>query len=212
MKKALFLCDYNGCPYHGGEDCDKYAAAALAPDFETDFCGDWAALRLHDLQKYDLVVDYISCTRKPLYNDGFIGALTAYAALGGRVLGIHSALIVPPESAPELLHLFGARFLGHPARTELVYTAAQGEEQHPIAAGLAPFTLFEEPYGFEVDLFTNSRVIIEFTYEGERRPAVWEHKFGEGRVVYMQPGHDPAVFAEQAFADLLLRCARELFR
>jgi type 1 glutamine amidotransferase len=106
----------------------------------------------------------------------------------------------------ELAQMIGARFTGHPSYQRL--HDAGTAEGHPLLEGVGDFTMDEEPYLFEFDPFTEKTVFLEFEYEGKRYPAGWEHAYGLGKVVYLQPGHHAPSFQPSDYRRLVLNSAR----
>ena len=88
--------------------------------------------------------------------------------------------------------MIGAKFVTHPERTKLSYT--DYNQEHPIMKDVKEFSLFEEPYQFEFDAFTEKTILFHYVYEGKKYSAAWAHNYGLGRVVYLSPGHDKGVF------------------
>jgi hypothetical protein len=83
------------------------------------------------------------------------------------------------------------------------------DRSHPITAGLADFTLFDERYS-HLDLFPGSRVLLHHEYEGAQHPLVWVTESSGGRTVYDALGHDARAYASTARVDLLQREVRWL--
>ncbi|MFD2874827.1 hypothetical protein ACFTAO_00760 [Paenibacillus rhizoplanae] len=60
----------------------------------------------------------------------------------------------------------------------------------------------DEPYYFEQHPHFETTVLAEYPHDGAMRPAAWCHTFGEGRVVYLMPGHHlPSFFLRAAAPD-----------
>ncbi|MBW7461834.1 ThuA domain-containing protein, partial [Paenibacillus sepulcri] len=109
------------------------------------------------------------------------------------------------QSSHELGQLVGARFTGHPPYQPLRYHPLAG---HPLLEGVDGFSLDEEPYMFEFDSFSKREVFLEYEFEGKRYPAGWEHAYGLGKVVYLQPGHHAPSFKPASYRRLVLNGAR----
>jgi len=80
---------------------------------------------------------------------------------------------------------------------------------HPVTAGLEPFTLHDERYS-HLEVHPSSRVLLHHELEGTRQPLVWVAGGEGGRTVYDALGHDVQAFASPARVDLLQREVRWL--
>ncbi|MNE91636.1 Trehalose utilization [compost metagenome] len=79
--------------------------------------------------------------------------------------------------------------------------------EHDITEGIEDFKLDEEPYRFEFDPFTEKTVLLEYEADGETYPAAWCHRYGQGRVVFLMPGHHEPTFRHPAVRKLILGAA-----
>ncbi|CAA9290930.1 MAG: hypothetical protein AVDCRST_MAG48-507 [uncultured Friedmanniella sp.] len=95
----------------------------------------------------------------------------------------------------------------HPPIGEARVEVTDGD--HPVTAGLAPFTLHDERYS-HLDLHPGSRVLLHHELEGTRQPLVWVTEDDGARTVYDALGHDVRSYAAPARVDLLRREVRWL--
>lgn len=103
-----------------------------------------------------------------------------------------------PDKAPELMELLGSRFIAHPPSDVIRVRVA--DPTHPVVAGMSDFEIFDEPYYCE---FSSSvRVLLDAHYttpaasyvrsswdEDVPRPQMYEHRVGDGAVLYLTLGH-----------------------
>ena len=137
--------------------------------------------------------------------------LDAALARGIGVLAVHAAASTLPE-LPAFGHALGARWVEgaswHPpigeARVHLVGT-------HPIAEGVADFTVFDERYsGLRLDGVIEP--IAEHEEDGMRHPLIWARELGASRVVYDALGHDTRSYDSPEHRELLTRALDWLSR
>ena len=97
--------------------------------------------------------------------------LKRFLQSGGRWLALHgtnalieftdSGKVGTPDSAPELMRMLGSRFVAHPDIQPLRIRIA--DPAHPLVAGIADFTVEDEPYYCEH--FGDNRVLLESDYD-----------------------------------------------
>lgn len=130
---------------------------------------------------------------------------------GIGILAVHSAASTLPE-LPAFGHALGARWVPgvswHPPIGDaLVHIVGA----HPIAAGLADFTAFDERYsGLRLDDVIEP--IAEHEEEGMRHPLIWARELGHSRLVYDALGHDARSYESTAHRELLARALDWLSR
>jgi len=200
MRNALLLGDYINCQWHTLRGVDDEIIRIL-DGFNITITEDYPYLKLEDMQKYDLIINYADALDRRAGAD-FAGALLGYVAGGGALLTIHNGILV--SSIPELEQLIGATFKDHPPQEVIEYVYSNA---HPIMKAVGSFSIDEEPYVFELDNLARANIIMEYIYKGERFPAVWVRGYGRGRTCFVQPGHSPETFKNEGFGNLLLRCA-----
>jgi type 1 glutamine amidotransferase len=157
-------------------------------------------------QAPDLLINFkdgIADTQVPTPNwyDEALGALLNrwVQQEGMGYLGVHCGLAnIPPEHAA-FRQLLRGRFLHHPPQCTVTFTPTQ---EHPITAGVAPFTVMDEHYFVEV-LGAQTQVLGRTSSEHGDNIALWAHAWGKGRVCGVTPGHSLAVLQNPEYAKLL---------
>ena len=203
-KHILWLGTGEGAPWHPLGAVEAEVRSSLAGLGALEFTEE--VNRLQELAGVGLLVCCADSWETSL-TDGQVGGLLTFAAQGGAVLVVHNGICY--QSRPEFQALVGGRFTGHPEAGELEFrSVAPG---HPLCQG-APlaWSMVEEPYQFEIHGVTGATPLYEYRHEGVWYPAGWTSRFGEGRVVYLMPGHSAASFAHPAYRLVLTSAARWL--
>ena len=209
--KILFV---GGCPapYHRLEGAEPLVRAALEavgatvdftgirhPDGGDAFAGDYSALNADTLAKYDAVVLFTTGEER----GADIAALLDFVRQGHPLIGIHCAADSFTGNA-DYIRAIGGKFRTHPAPLEV--TVEFVDPDHPILAGLTPFTVHDELYLFadydpqNVHLLAQTR-----SYDAENSdpiPICWTRSEGAGRVFYLSLGHFPAVMESDGWQAL----------
>lgn len=136
--------------------------------------------------------------------------LRDHRARRGPVLALHAAAM-SLEGLDEWPEWVGGRWVRgrsmHPPISEA--TVQVSDDDHPITAGLAPFTLLDERY-CHLDRSPSARVLLHHDHEGDRQPLVWALEQDGARSVYDALGHDVRSFASPGRTELLRREVRWL--
>ncbi len=69
--------------------------------------------------------------------------------------------------------------------------------EHPIAKGIESFTVFDEPYVFEMSCYPKYDIICSCGFANGKRPAMWAGDYGKGRIAYYAMGHCEDAFREE---------------
>jgi hypothetical protein len=197
MPRALYL--YGGWPGHLPYEVAGWAHELMADlGFEVDDTNDPYVLE-QDLRPYDLIV--IGWTQAMTTEDlperaeqrlhEAVRAGTGLAGWHGMAASFRSSL--------QFALLAGASFLDHPGGegVPVPYTIDVVDREHPITAGVDSFAIASEQYYLHVD--PSVHVLATTTFSGEHwpwtegvvMPAVYTHRWGDGRVFYSSPGHAP---------------------
>ncbi|MFJ9903480.1 ThuA domain-containing protein [Streptomyces sp. NPDC101152] len=162
------------------------------------------------LEAADVLVTY-TCDVRPDAEQQ--KALTRFVERGGRWLALHgtNAVIEPPSpggprvfTTPRLLGelagVLGSQFLAHPPIEP--YQVRVTRPDHPLVAGIEPFTVADELYVCE--LHGAIEVLLHAAYTGpcrgfaegdtaardeEPRPVLYLKRYGRGEVCYFTLGH-----------------------
>jgi len=186
---------------------------ALHEDVHTWVGNDYSDLSRID--QCDLLITY-TCDLTPSLEEQ--RALRRWVEGGGRWYALHgtNAIIdfvgpavesgdisIPgkadtPNRAPELMRLLGSRFIAHPPSADIHVRVV--DPSHPVVSELEDFTVFDEPYYCEFE--EGIQVLLEANYttpatayvreewqEDIPRPQLYEHRVGDGAVLYLMLGH-----------------------
>ena len=138
--------------------------------------------------------------------DAFHERLAAILAAGVPVLALHegSGAFGDPYRAA-----VGGRWGEHSWHPPIADTHFRPvDDEHPVSAGLAPFTTYDEGY-LALDLDPGIRPLVVTDHEGVAHPVVWQGP-GPSRVIADSLGHDSRSFASPGRLDLLRREIRWL--
>ncbi|WP_150270228.1 ThuA domain-containing protein [Paenibacillus tepidiphilus] len=199
-RKCLLLGDYTHPRFHPLQGVDLQIGEILG-ELLTVQCSENKKLLLSEhLSGYDLCIAYNELWNETVSPQQTAGLLS-YVSGGGGLIVLHNGISLAKRY--ELAQLIGGKFTGHPPYTTLKFNVLE----HDITEGMADFELDEEPYGFEFDPFTEKTVLLEYESEQGRQPAAWCHSYGQGRVVYLMPGHHEPTFRHPAVRQLILQAA-----
>jgi len=126
-----------------------------------------------------------------------VQAITEFVRKGKGCVAIHLASVRFNEDFTEML---GGYFLTHPPILE--FTIQVDNADHPITKGVSSFTVVDELYFTDYDS-TSIQILLSATYEGKRYPMTWIKTYGDGKVVYIAPGHDFRTFLHPNFLQLV---------
>lgn len=200
--RTLLIGDITEAPWHPLEPARVQLESILGEPFDLDSTEDYERLAGLDKEQYPLCISYTDCWDRDISSEIAAGLLR-YVASGGGLLVIHNGISL--QVRYELLQMIGGKFTEHPPYQTLHYYGTDAE--HPLLKGVDDFVLDEEPYHYELDPFTPRNVFLEYEFEGRRYPAGWEHTYGLGRVVYIQPGHHSPSFDSPAVRQLIVNGA-----
>ena len=132
--------------------------------------------------------------------------LVSAVRAGTGLIAIHSAIVPGLPAGAELLDAIGARYLDHGPRPHESRFEVELDAEHEITRGLASFPVTHEHY--RVALSPDARPIAWRAGDGIREPVSHVKKEGEGRVCYLQLGHDQGIWGEPPVRALIARAAR----
>lgn len=199
---SVIVLGENAFPFHEIAGKADYFESIL-DDHEVTVTTDRDALT----GTYDVLVDYLTDST---LTDAQLDALLSHAEAGGGYVGVHCASDLTStydpndlidsreEPFPELRELVGGHFLTHPEQSEFTVEIT-GE--HPVVAGVADFSVFDEPYQVAVD--DDVRVLARMDHPDlDAYPVVWTNE-SAGRVAYVSLGHTDEAFETDAFRRVL---------
>jgi type 1 glutamine amidotransferase len=126
-----------------------------------------------------------------------------YVHSGNGLLVIHSGTAGYAEK-PVLGSLLGGVFMHHPEQCPVTMIPCA---EHPLSAGIAPFTLKDEHYFMALD-DSQADVFITTKSEHGEQPGAWRRMGGSGRVAVLTPGHNLEVWLHPSYQKLLLNTLR----
>ena len=199
-KKILVIGDYEA-KWHPLTDVDKKLEGILC-GYNVTCTADYPNITADDLAKYDILICYLDAWGSRA-TQVTAGAILSYVAGGGKLISIHSGIIM--HNTPEMELMQGGCFTGHPAACDLTYTPT--ETTHPIMNGIDEFVIFEEPYQFKMAEIVKPEMLLTYAYEGKACEAAWVLPYGMGTVVYLSMGHSAKSFESEMFAKMIVNSA-----
>jgi len=199
MKKALIIGTYINPPYHPFQQVDRELTEILSPSFTLTVTDNLACLLSMEDAEYDLAVSYLDRFDDAL-PEGTADAVDAFVRHGGGLLCLHNGISL--QTAPQLYALIGGKFIGHPPQEELSFLP----DEKGFLKDLPGFVLSEEPYQFQ--MFGNEVTpLLSYTYRGESYPGGWCRSEGNGRIVFLTPGHSVQAFRASPYREMIRQCA-----
>lgn len=153
---------------------------------------DLADLNARNLARFDVVLNFSTDLEA---NPEQIQALVQAVEQGTGYVGLHAATATFRDSE-EHTRLIGGSFARHPPIKS--FTVERLAADHPVTAGVAPFTIEDELYHLTA-VAPDIRVLAW----AEEQPMVYVRQHGAGRVCYIAPGHDHRTLGCAAFAQLV---------
>lgn len=209
VKRALLLGDIEKAPYHPLNAVSGLMQDILAPDYEVTTTVDYDCMAQEPLAEYDLFISYTDCWTEDI-QDSWAESLAQYVRGGGSLLVLHTGISLARND--KLLPVIGGKFTEHPPYQSLTVEAAIHE--HPIIIeDMEAFTIDDEPYRYDICLSRDQQdrvTLLEYAFEEQVYAAGWAHGFGDGRVVYLMPGHDAGPFRNPVYRKLIRSAAEWL--
>ena len=132
-----------------------------------------------------------------------------YVHGGGGLLALHAAVICF-DAEPHWHALTGASWnwerSSHPPVGEVAVQVTEAGRRHPITAGIDPFCIVDEVYGF-LDDADDLEPLLTATHDGTVHPLLWARPAGAGRVVTDLLGHGVESLTNPAHCTILQRAA-----
>ena len=107
-----------------------------------------------------------------------------------------------PETRKDMVDLIGNSFIKHPKQCSITASACK---DHPIIAGIEPFTFRDEHYMIQLYNEEELDIFMETTSDTEAgtQPAGYTKNVGKGRLVVLTPGHNCAVLQHPSYQKIL---------
>ncbi|MFJ6085275.1 ThuA domain-containing protein [Streptomyces sp. NPDC092369] len=157
----------------------------------------------------DLVVLYIALGR---FTAGQRQALAQAVHRGCGLVALHSTTVLasPPDQLDAgdrlLAELIGSRYVSHGPRPHESRFTVHLDPDHELTTGIDPFEVTHEHYRLATR--PDVRVVAWRGTDAGAEPLVHVRRFGNGRVVYTQLGHDMRIWGEPGMRRLVRRGAR----
>lgn len=175
---------------------------AETPEIRTSVSSDYADL--DRLAAADLLITY-TCDLIP--DAVQTAALRRWLEAGGRWLALHGTnsllrfaadgIVDCPDENPDFMALAGSRFAAHPPIAPYKITVTRAD--HPMTAGLRDFRVEDELYlahrTADLDVLLHTSFagscpeFRESEWDVAEMPVLYEHRVGQGRVLYLTLGH-----------------------
>lgn len=199
-KKSLLLGDYSNPKYHPLTEVDKEIESIFKDVFSLTCTEDYSILTSERLKDYDLCILYIDRGGK-LVGKTLTHNLLDFIKNAGGLLIIHNGISL--DSNKEYAEMVGAKFLGHPPYTKLAVKSTGNNDY--IMNGISEFEIEDEPYRFEMVDYAEKSIFMIYYHEGKAYPAGWTRQIGNGKLVYIMPGHNIKSFKNETYRKIILR-------
>ncbi len=201
--RALVLGDNAKADWHPFDAIGKGLLSALDEVVEVTYTEDYDDLRTERLHNFDVFISLADQWKNMLTSEQAAGLL-GFVSNGGAFVCIHNGISLQRRS--EVCRMIGAKFTGHPPYREIEIEVVAAS--HPIMDGVTSFVIQDEPYQYDFLPYTDMTVLMEYEHEGNRVPAGWSQEYGQGRIVYLMPGHDAGPFDIPAYRTVIQRSVR----
>jgi uncharacterized protein len=179
--------------------------------FEVTATEDTSELSAENLERYAAVMFYT--TGELPISDAQKTALLDFVRSGGGFLGVHSATDTF-YTWPDYLDLIGGYFNGHPWHQAVTIEVVDPDD--PLVAFLGnSLQIEDEIYQISDFDYGGSRVLlrldpgsVDLGKDGVHRrfygwPLAWSRFYGNGRVFYTALGHEPSVWQDARYQQML---------
>jgi len=153
---------------------------------------DLADLNPGNLARFDVILNFSTDLEASAEQ---IQALVQAVEQGVGYVGLHAATATFRDSEAHT-RLIGGSFARHPPIKS--FTVDRLAADHPVTAGVAPFTIEDELYHL-----TTVAPDIHVLAWAEEQPMIYVRQQGAGRVCYIAPGHDHRTLGCAAYAQLV---------
>jgi len=119
---------------------------------------------------------------------------------GGGFLGLHNAQGYYPHGG-YYYRIFGGDYNGHPP--PYTFTVRVENHTHPITKDIQDFTIFDEQHTPIYNLTTSHLLLRSIAPTTLEAKAGWWNEVGNGRFVYLAPGHTPEALGHPMMQQLI---------
>jgi len=188
--------------WHDADAVGSEIEGALAESgwFHVDRADSTRPFTKANLAKYDVVVIYSLPEEMARAREN---SLCDFVRKGGGLVGIHTASVIR-DGKGKYAQMLGCRFKSHPPIQDIPVEIE--DPGHPLARRLQAFDVRDELYMLEFGP-GERRDFLSTTSQGRKRPMAYTRDYGDGRVVYLSPGHWVAALKPPAYRQLIARAA-----
>ncbi|WP_194893413.1 ThuA domain-containing protein [Catenulispora pinisilvae] len=174
---------------------DRYAAALKEDGYDVTVCDTLDSYLDADLLAgTDLVVQ--CWTMGQITGDQVTGLVAAVRA-GTGFAGWHGGVVDAFRTETRYQLMTGGQFVHHPREfTTYQVRPAAGRADHPVLAGIEPFTVTTEQYYLHMDPAVDVLAVTDYAEDPENpelagavMPVTWTRQWGAGRVFVTAVGH-----------------------
>ena len=128
---------------------------------------------------------------------------------GGGFLALHNSQgIYPPGGL--YYKLFGGDYGGHPK--PYTFTVRIENRNHPVTAGVEDFEIFDEQHTVKYYLDNEHLLLRTIARDNLAAAGGWWREMGQGRFVYLSPGHTPEALGHPMMQRLLRNAANWILK
>ena len=198
--RVLVVCDD---AWHPAESIRLALESLHQEDFDFEFSKGVSGWQLERLSRFSIVIFAKANITgpnnlKPWLTPGDQTAFFDYVRQGNGLIAIHAGTS-RYDKLPLISALIGGAFEHHPDQCAVTIEPAS---PHPLAAGVAAFTVRDEQYVMTLDS-ADAKVFLHSRSEHGVQPAGWTRAEGNGRVCVLTPGHNREVWLHPDFQKLL---------
>ena len=198
---------------------DNLIPAFVRENIPITFLEDHEALTAEPLKNYQLLVflkdgmiwpnGYEPDSQVLWMTDAQQQAIWDFVNNGGGFLALHNSHGIYPESGL-YYKLFGGNYGGHPKPE--TFTIRIENKNHPITQGVEDFETFDEQHMSKYYLDREHLLLRNISRANDSAPAGWWRELGEGRFVYLAPGHTPEALGHPMMQRLIRNSIHWLLR
>lgn len=198
---------------------DGLIQALVRENIPVVFLTDHTRLTAETLQQYDLLIflkdgmiwpdGYEPGSHVQWMSDEQQEAVHDFVRNGKSFLALHNSHGIYPENGL-YYELFWGNYGGHPPPEE--FTVRIEDHAHPITRGVEDFMTYDEQHLSEYHGDREHLLLRNISKANQAAPAGWWREFGQGRFVYLAPGHTPEALNHPMMQRLIRNSARWLLR
>lgn len=206
MKKAILYGNYTNYLYHPLKGVDEQLKSIFKQYLDINSTEDLSVFKSDTLNEIELLILYKD-NLDDIVKANHAAAVISYVSNGGRLLILHNGISF--FNGFEFSHMAGGKFDYHPEIRNLTF---KSKGEHQITEDIGSFTIFEEPYRYELTLHTPRNVFLEYEMDGQKYPAGWTVDYCLGKIVNLLPGHTSDVFENESYRQIILNSYKWLFQ